>query len=86
MVGCRHPNLLEIVDIDLHEGRPFVVTERRPVHVLDGLCPQRRPGPREAAGLVVELARAVDYIHRRGIVHQDFTLSNVMVDETGRPN
>ena len=40
---------------------------------------------REAAGLVLELARAVDYIHSRGIIHQNLTWSSVLIDETGRP-
>ena len=30
-------------------------------------------------------ARAVQYIHARGIIHQYLTLSNVLIDETGRP-
>ena len=82
---CRHPNLLEIVDVDLHEGHPFVVTERVQGLPLTDYARQRRPGAREAAGLVVELARAVDYIHAQGIIHQDLTHSNVLIDETGRP-
>jgi eukaryotic-like serine/threonine-protein kinase len=85
VVECRHPNLLAIVDVDLHEGHPFVVTERVHGLSLTEYARQRRPGAREAAGLVVELARAVDYLHARGIIHQDLTQSNVLIDETGRP-
>ena len=82
---CRHPNLLEIVDVDLNEGHLFVVTERVQGLSLTDYVRQRRPGAREAAGLVVELARAVDYLHARGIIHQGLTHSNVLIDETGRP-
>jgi eukaryotic-like serine/threonine-protein kinase len=85
VAGCRHPNLLGIVDFDVHEHHPFVVTERVQGLSLTDYSLQRRPGPREAAGLLLELARAVDYIHSRGIVHQDLTWSNVLIDETGRP-
>jgi serine/threonine protein kinase len=85
LVDCRHPNLLEVVEVDLHEGHLFVVTEQvQGLSLTDYVC-QRRPGAREAAGLVVELARAVEFIHARGIIHQDLTPSDVLIDETGRP-
>ena len=85
VVACRHPNLLGILDVDLHEGQLFVVTERVQGLSLTEYARQRRPGAREAAGLVVELARAVDYIHSQGIIHQNVSQANVLVDETGRP-
>ena len=43
-------------------------------------CP--RPG---AAAIVAEIARAVGYIHRRGVVHQDIKPRNVLIDDAGRP-
>jgi eukaryotic-like serine/threonine-protein kinase len=85
VVACRHPNLLGIVDVDLHEGHPFVVTERVQGMSLTDYIRERRPDAREVAGLVVELARAVDYIHAQGIVHQNLTHASVLIDETGRP-
>ncbi len=85
VVACRHPNLLEIVDVDFHDGHLFVVTERVRGLSLTDYARERRPGAREAAGLVIELARGVDYIHARGIIHQDLTQSNILIDETGRP-
>jgi serine/threonine protein kinase len=85
LVDCRHRNLLEVVEVDLHEGHPFVVTESVQGLSLTDYIRQRRPGVREAAGLVIELARAVEFIHSRGIIHQDLTPSDVLIDETGRP-
>jgi serine/threonine protein kinase len=49
-------------------------------HIEHGL-----PAPGRAAALVAEIARAVGYVHNRGVVHQDIKPRNVLIDETGRP-
>ena len=85
LAGCDHPNLVRVVDLDVHEGRLFVVMEHVPGLTLDRFVHQYRPGPRQAARLVAELARAVAYLHHRGIVHQDIKPQNVLVDDRGRP-
>jgi predicted Ser/Thr protein kinase len=85
LAECAHPNLVRVVDLDLHEGRPFLVMEHVRGLNLQQLAEQRRPGPRQAARLVAGLAGAVAYIHARGIVHQDIKPANVLIDDEGRP-
>ena len=85
LAECSHPNLLPIVDVDCHEGHPFVVMERVYGLALMDYVEQRRPGAHEAAGLVSELAGALKYLHARGIIHQTVTPRSVLIDETGRP-
>ena len=34
---------------------------------------------------MIELARAVAYLHARGITHQDIKPQNVLIDDQGRP-
>jgi predicted Ser/Thr protein kinase len=81
-----HPNLLRVVDLDFHEdGRPFLVMEYVAGCTLERLLEQGRPASRRAAALVAEIARAVGYVHRRGVVHQDIKPRNVLIDEAGRP-
>ena len=85
LAGCDHPNLVRVVDLDFHEGRPFVVMEHVHGLNLEQFAEPHRPSQREIARLVADLCRAVAYIHRRGIVHLDIKPRNVLIDEAGRP-
>jgi serine/threonine protein kinase len=85
LAECAHPNLVHVVDLDIHEGRPFLVMEHVRGLNLQQHAEQRRPAPRQAARLVAGLAGAVAYIHARGIVHQDIKPANVLIDDGGRP-
>ena len=85
LAQCDHPGLVRVVDLDVHEGRPFVVMEHVQGRTLQRYAEQRRPGPREAARLVAKVAQAVAYLHARGIIHQDIKPSNVLVDQQGHP-
>ncbi len=85
LAGFDHPNLVRVVDIDLHEGRPFVVMEHVQGLNLQQFAENHAVGPREAARILVELARGVAYFHARGILHLDIKPRNVLIDEEGRP-
>jgi hypothetical protein len=85
LAGLRHENLVEVYDLDVHEGRPFLAMELVRGCTLAQRAAQRRYAPREAAALVAAVARAVAYLDARGIVHQDIKPRNIMIDEAGRP-
>jgi serine/threonine protein kinase len=75
----RHPHVVQIHEVGEAGGRPFLVLEYVDggtlAHKLAG-APQR---PRDAAGLVETLARAVHHAHLQGIVHRDLKPSNVLL-------
>ncbi len=52
---------------------------------LSQFTEQHLPVPREAARLIARLARAVAFLHAKGIIHQDITPRNVLIDENGQP-
>ncbi len=80
----EHPNITRVYDWGTWEGRPYFVME-----LLDGQDVRTlvdrwalEPAPDRfaiARSVVVQVARALEYVHRRGLVHRDVTPSNIMV-------
>jgi eukaryotic-like serine/threonine-protein kinase len=85
LTGCVHPNLVPIIDLDCHDGRPFVVMEQVYGLTLKQYALERRPEPRETASAVADLAGALTYLQSRGINQAEVDPGDVVIDETGRP-
>jgi serine/threonine protein kinase len=85
LAGLEHPNIVRVHDLDFHEGRPFLVMEYIRARTLTQYAREEKITPRRAAALVGELAGAVAFAHRRGVVYQDIKPANVLIDESGRP-
>jgi serine/threonine protein kinase len=85
LTECVHPNLIRVVDFDLHEGRPFLVMEHIHGLNLEQFARDHKPKPRQAAQIVAIVAAAVRYIHTRGIIHLDIKPQNILIDRKGQP-
>ena len=81
----QHPNIVQIYEVGATDGQPYLALE-----FVDGgsLAQQLNGAPlpaRQAAELVMTLARAVHAAHQRGIIHRDLKPANVLLGRDGTP-
>ncbi len=81
----RHPNLVAIDRCGRSKGRPYFAMEYIRGRPLADVLAERTLSPRQALRMTEKLARALDYVHRRGIVHRDIKPSNILIDHTATP-
>jgi serine/threonine-protein kinase len=84
LADLDHPNLVRVVELGDHEGRPYVVIENVAGLDLAEYAARHRPSARSAATMVADLAAALAYLHGREIVHQAIRPENVVIDTIGR--
>lgn len=81
-----HPAIVPVYDVGASEdGVCYVVSKLIHGSDLSSRLLQGRPSLREAASIVLKVARALDYAHRQGLVHRDIKPANILLDESGTP-
>lgn len=75
-----HPNIAKVFDAGATgTGRPYFVMELVRGVTLTEYCDQNKLDMRQRLGLFVQVCRAVQHAHHKGIIHRDIKPSNVMV-------
>jgi tRNA A-37 threonylcarbamoyl transferase component Bud32 len=80
----QHPHIVTVLDSGEHDGMPFIVLEYVEGETLKERI--RRVGRltvTEAVAFTIEVARALDAAHSRGIVHRDVKPQNILLDAEG---
>src|SRR5262249_276897 len=80
----QHPHIAEGNEIGEHEGLPYLALELCAGGSLSNRLDGSPMPPEQAARLVQLLAQAMDYAHRRGVVHRDLKPGNVLFDAEDR--
>ncbi len=80
----RHPGIVSVHEVGDHDGRPFIVMDYVEGATLERVQELGEMGPRRAAELVRDVARALAHAHGSGILHRDVKPQNVIVDRAGR--
>lgn len=81
-----HPNIARLYDGGSHvDGRPYLVMEYIEGVPLHRFCEEHRLALRERLALVLAICDAVDYAHRRLVLHLDLKPENILVTNDGTP-
>lgn len=85
LAQLRHPGIVPVLDVGRSSALPFLISEFVEGTTLAGALKCRRFTQREAASMVAQIADALDYSHRKGVIHRDLKPTNIMLEslETG---
>jgi hypothetical protein len=82
----EHPQIIPIFayDIDSATGTPWMAMRLISGGSLSQRIKRGRLMPSESARVLKDVADALDYAHRQGVIHRDVKPQNVLLDDSGR--
>ncbi len=86
MAALGHPGIARLLDGGhTQAGWPYLVMDFVDGVAIDAYCEQQRLGLGARLALLAQVCDAVDYAHRRLVVHRDLKPGNILVTAEGRP-
>ncbi len=79
----QHPHILPLYDYGVQDDILYLVTAFVEGGSLNERIHRGRMSPGEIARLLRQMASALDFAHRQGIIHRDIKPDNVLVDREG---
>jgi serine/threonine protein kinase len=83
LAALSHPNVINIIDRGVEGEIYYFVMEFVDGTDLQGVIARGRPAPAEAVRILSQVCGALDYAHKRGVIHRDIKPGNVMIDRNG---
>ena len=77
--GLSHPNVVSVFDSGSYHGTRFIVTELVEGETLAERLHRGPISPEEAIAVAVDVCRALEAAHARGLIHRDIKPGNVML-------
>ena len=83
--NLSHPNIVPVFDWGQSESTYFIVMEYVDGETLSSIIGNRAPlAPAQAASVAADIAKALNYAHRHGVVHRDVKPGNVLITADGQ--
>jgi serine/threonine-protein kinase len=74
-----HPNIVTVFDVGEDQGHPYIAMELVEGQTLAEELKSKKPlSTRDIVEIGIQLARALDYAHKKGIIHRDVKPGNIM--------
>jgi hypothetical protein len=80
----KHPHIVPVHDVGQVGRWDFIVSDWIDGKSLAQQIAEGRPSFEESAKIVVDVADALHYAHRRNIVHRDVKPANILLDKQGK--
>ncbi|MGO8928057.1 MAG: protein kinase domain-containing protein [Limisphaerales bacterium] len=75
-----HPNIAKVLDAGATDtGRPYFVMELVRGTKITDYCDQNNLSTQERLDLFIQVCRAIQHAHQKGIIHRDIKPSNILV-------
>ncbi len=82
--SLSHPNIIPVYSVKHHEDVTFFVMKFIPGRPLDDFMRELGPMPIDmVTAILQQVAGALGYGHKRGVVHRDVKPGNIMIDDEG---
>lgn len=77
-----HPNIVAVYDVGEHDGQLYMAME---YHTGGDLKARIRTGmsPLDSARVTIEIARALEFAHSKGVIHRDIKPDNILFRNDG---
>ena len=79
----KHPGIVDIIDRGEFESRPYIVMEYLDGDTLEALLKKGAITKSQWLAILRQMASALDFAHRKSLVHRDVKPANVMVAKDG---
>jgi beta-lactam-binding protein with PASTA domain/tRNA A-37 threonylcarbamoyl transferase component Bud32 len=78
--NLSHPNIVSVYDWGQGDSTYYIVMEYVDGPTLSSMLRQGPLAPERAAAIAASVAAALDFAHRRGVIHRDVKPGNVLID------
>ena len=79
LLTLKHPNIVDIFDVQQHGGNFYVFMELCHLGDLNSFCRIRKLKPNEELAVMTQTTKAIDYLHQNKVIHRDIKPGNILL-------